>query len=269
MRLTGPEHEELTNALLDAYPDQDGLEMMLEVKLEKRLSTLAQGNSLWAIIFKLIGRAESEGWTDKLIIAAHERNPGNEMLEKCYQKYILKKPKQEQIMEVTSEETSGESQVYEQLSELDVKPDKVKTEVFGQSETSSVSARSDALLQDFLASKHSHLAMIIQVAKPFNEGRIIYSEHCDRAIKSLDNLDESVQRLRKTNIEYSYNVMMALNHISKQINELRIDLHQFRRISSSLTSTYLKEQQYSTGYRTIRSRFDMLLKSLELFLIED
>src|ERR1051326_1711536 len=78
MRLTGPEREELTNTFLDAYPDQESLEMMLEVKLEKRLTDLAHGNSLRSIIFRLIGKTQAEGWTDKLIIAAHEWNPGNE-----------------------------------------------------------------------------------------------------------------------------------------------------------------------------------------------
>src|SRR5437879_3268435 len=80
MRLSGKQYQQLTEALLDAFPTQAGLRQMVRFRLDKNLDRIAIGNSLQNIVFDLIAASEAEGWTMKLIAAARESNPGNPTL---------------------------------------------------------------------------------------------------------------------------------------------------------------------------------------------
>lgn len=80
MRLTGKQYQQLTDALIDAFPSQQRLAELVKFRLEKNLNAIAMGDDLKEIIFKLIGIAESEGWIDRLIASARESNPGNPRL---------------------------------------------------------------------------------------------------------------------------------------------------------------------------------------------
>ncbi|WP_424097397.1 effector-associated domain EAD1-containing protein [Moorena producens] len=80
MRLTGPQYQQLTNALISAFPDQQRLAQVVRFRLNKHLNSIAMGNNLQAIVFGLIEAAEAQGWVDKLILGARESNPGNPAL---------------------------------------------------------------------------------------------------------------------------------------------------------------------------------------------
>ena len=85
--LTNIQLEELNKALFEAF-DEDSLEQMLRFRLGKRLSSIAPSNkNLPTAIFKLIDRAEREGWIPQLIIAARESNPGNSSLLEFAQQF--------------------------------------------------------------------------------------------------------------------------------------------------------------------------------------
>lgn len=80
MKLTGRQYRELADVLLDAFPSCSQLTQMVRFRLDKNLNALAMGDDLREIVFKLIGIAEAEGWTSRLIAAARESNPGNPRL---------------------------------------------------------------------------------------------------------------------------------------------------------------------------------------------
>ncbi len=64
---------------------------MLLFELEKQLNTIADGDNLKDINFKLIQTAISEGWVEYLICAAYNHNSGNEKLQRFIQNISLKK----------------------------------------------------------------------------------------------------------------------------------------------------------------------------------
>ncbi|NEP20618.1 MAG: trypsin-like peptidase domain-containing protein [Moorea sp. SIO3I6] len=79
-KLTGPQYQQLTNALLDAFPSKSILAELVYFKFSKNLDSIAMGDNLKEIVFKLIKAAQAEGWVDKLIVGARESNPGNPTL---------------------------------------------------------------------------------------------------------------------------------------------------------------------------------------------
>lgn len=89
MRLTGQQYEQLTEALLDAFPSQGKLAQLVTFRLEKNLNAIAIGNDLKEIIFKLIETAQAEGWVTELVTAARQSNPGNPSLFAFAQEFNL------------------------------------------------------------------------------------------------------------------------------------------------------------------------------------
>lgn len=89
MRLTGQQYEQLTKALLDAFPSQGKLAQLVTFRLEKNLNAIAIGNDLKEIIFKLIETAQAEGWVTELVTAARQSNPGNPSLFAFAQEFNL------------------------------------------------------------------------------------------------------------------------------------------------------------------------------------
>ena len=79
MRLTGQQYRQFTEALLEAFTLQR-LSEMVRFRLDKNLDAIALGDDQREIVFKLIGAAEAEGWTDQLLLAAREANPGSPAL---------------------------------------------------------------------------------------------------------------------------------------------------------------------------------------------
>ena len=92
MKLTNQERLNLADAILDAYPNQEDFEIMLEVRCNRKLNTLVDGYSNYRTrIFRLIERTEAEGWTYDLVFAAHEERPLNSALQSWLQKYEAEK----------------------------------------------------------------------------------------------------------------------------------------------------------------------------------
>lgn len=89
MRLTGQQYEQLTKALLEAFPSQVKLAQTLTFRLEKNLNEIAIGDNLKEIIFKLIETAQAEGWVTELVTAARQSNPGNPSLFAFAQEFNL------------------------------------------------------------------------------------------------------------------------------------------------------------------------------------
>lgn len=67
-------------ALAFAFPSYDDLNIMMRSKLGKRLSTYAAPDAMPTVLDKLIGKAESEGWIEALLIGAMQQNPNNPLL---------------------------------------------------------------------------------------------------------------------------------------------------------------------------------------------
>lgn len=77
MELTGQQYKQLRDALVKAFPSQIRLAELVQFQFSKNLNAIAMGDDLQAIVYKLIQRAQAEGWTDKLIEGARQANPGN------------------------------------------------------------------------------------------------------------------------------------------------------------------------------------------------
>ena len=88
MRLTGHQRQELSEALRDAFTPQR-LTEMLRFRLEKNLADISLGSDYQEIVFALIAAAEAEGWTQRLLAAAREANPGNARLQLFAQHFGL------------------------------------------------------------------------------------------------------------------------------------------------------------------------------------
>jgi hypothetical protein len=87
-RLTGQQYQQFSEALRDAF-NEAGLRRMLRFRLERNLDDIVIARSLEELVFEVIGTAEAEGWTDRLLRAARESNPGNAMLLAFSQQFGL------------------------------------------------------------------------------------------------------------------------------------------------------------------------------------
>lgn len=88
MVLTGSQQQQLSEALRDAFTPQR-LTEMLRFRLERNLADISLGSDYQEIAFALIRTAESEGWTQRLIAAARDANPGNSKLVTLAQQFGL------------------------------------------------------------------------------------------------------------------------------------------------------------------------------------
>ncbi|KST66734.1 effector-associated domain EAD1-containing protein [Mastigocoleus testarum] len=91
-KLTGQQHQKLTDALIAAFPSRQKLAMFLSFELDKELDAIAMGDNLREIVFKLIETAKSEEWLDELIKGARKSNPGNQALLLFEQEYYRDTP---------------------------------------------------------------------------------------------------------------------------------------------------------------------------------
>ncbi|AFY54454.1 leucine-rich repeat (LRR) protein [Rivularia sp. PCC 7116] len=74
--------KELTNAIIDAYPNKTDLEMMVYFQLNENLNSITGGENTKQIVFELIKWAESTDKLEKLVHSACESNPGNQKLQR-------------------------------------------------------------------------------------------------------------------------------------------------------------------------------------------
>jgi hypothetical protein len=78
--LNGPQYEALVDALVDAFPSDTALAMMLKFRLDKALAAIVGPGSLRDQAFYLIQASEAEGWTSDLVDAARKSRPRNPRL---------------------------------------------------------------------------------------------------------------------------------------------------------------------------------------------
>lgn len=84
MALDGKRRKSLSEALLDGYRSHTDLQMMMQYGLDQNLEEIAHGLNLQETVLKLIDWAESRGVLNKLIVAAHTHNRGNQSIESIY-----------------------------------------------------------------------------------------------------------------------------------------------------------------------------------------
>lgn len=84
--LTGDEVDELSGALMKAYPSQQKLKELVRIKFGRSIDEISSG-PLRQRTLELIEAAEAEGWTARLIEGAHAHNPGNPALHRFYLRF--------------------------------------------------------------------------------------------------------------------------------------------------------------------------------------
>lgn len=80
MKLSGEQAKALREALLDAFPTQDELRVMLREETSTSLDAIALGGSLSIVVSKVIADAEARGWMGALVDGARKANPNNSTL---------------------------------------------------------------------------------------------------------------------------------------------------------------------------------------------
>lgn len=76
------DRKQLRETLLNAFPDEPDLEMMLLDEMSIRLNTVVGNGTYRQKVFKLVQYAESQGRLEELVRAAHQANPGNVQLRR-------------------------------------------------------------------------------------------------------------------------------------------------------------------------------------------
>ncbi|TFI56055.1 CHAT domain-containing protein [Mastigocladus laminosus UU774] len=98
MSLSGQQCRKLQEALIDAFPSKASLEQMLAFELDKNLEAVAGEGNLKTVVFNLIKVADSQGWAEKLVRAAHENNPGNLILRAIAEELLTQTTQQQKIL---------------------------------------------------------------------------------------------------------------------------------------------------------------------------
>ena len=78
--LTGPELEELQAAILDAFPVKAHLEQLVKFEFDVSLASVADGDSLTIVVFRLIEWADANGKIEQLVAATVRAVPDNPKL---------------------------------------------------------------------------------------------------------------------------------------------------------------------------------------------
>jgi hypothetical protein len=95
MQLTGKQKQALEKALCDAFTDKPQFTRLVDYEFNENLENIIIGNNKTDIAIKLINKADSEGWVDKLMKGALNQNSGNPKLKFAvaaivlYQKFLL------------------------------------------------------------------------------------------------------------------------------------------------------------------------------------
>jgi hypothetical protein len=84
--MPGIKLEKVRDALADAY-DEDSLEQMLRTRLNKRLFNIVARAPLETVAYKLLEKADMQGWDVDLIREAQRFNPGHPGLRQVYEQY--------------------------------------------------------------------------------------------------------------------------------------------------------------------------------------
>ncbi|XVU20884.1 effector-associated domain EAD1-containing protein [Actinoplanes sp. CA-054009] len=80
--MTGRQLRGLSEALLDAYPNRDGLAQVLEFDVERPLNRMVGNVGMSDTVFAVLIAARSEGWLDDLVGTVVQDRPGNPVLRR-------------------------------------------------------------------------------------------------------------------------------------------------------------------------------------------
>lgn len=105
MALSQSEAKQLNEALLSAY-NPNSLKRMLFFQLGKHLDQIAGPGNFLNVVFAVITTAEMEGWTNDLVHAAHDANPGNPKLKAFTDQYLRFKGSSQALEKVIHETNS-------------------------------------------------------------------------------------------------------------------------------------------------------------------
>lgn len=76
-------------AILEAFPSEHSLEMMLRFEMNEQLNTIAGGRNLSEMVFSLVTWAETHNQVEHLLKGALKQNRSNEMLKESFIDFIL------------------------------------------------------------------------------------------------------------------------------------------------------------------------------------
>jgi hypothetical protein len=110
IQVRGQQYQQLVEALTNAFPNINALQMMLQFRLEKHLPAIAAlPNPIDQVAFEVVQASNAEGWTARLITAARESRPNNPKLLKLAEDFGL-----------TAASAELESKVRDDLEYLDI-----------------------------------------------------------------------------------------------------------------------------------------------------
>jgi hypothetical protein len=87
--MPGVQFQEICEALADAFDDLVVLDQMLRFRLSIKRNNIVADGPIETVVFRLLLRAEAQGWETDLIQAAFRQVPRNRKLAAVYQKYGL------------------------------------------------------------------------------------------------------------------------------------------------------------------------------------
>jgi hypothetical protein len=106
--LTGPQYQQLSEALVDAFSDEGRLRQMLRFRCDISLNAIVGPGPLVQRSFDLIEVAEAEEWTQQLVVGARASNPRNALLAQVAEQLGLAvKAPDERQLEVLINESQG------------------------------------------------------------------------------------------------------------------------------------------------------------------
>ena len=92
MEMDDPQHKQLREALLKAFPTHKDLEMMVSNQLGENLSArVGRDGNLEQTVFELVRWAEAEGKLKELVIGARKQNDGNPQLRNVAELFASEK----------------------------------------------------------------------------------------------------------------------------------------------------------------------------------
>jgi Effector-associated domain 1/Trypsin-like peptidase domain len=80
MTLNGQQHEQLSDALREAFRSPQRFTEFVKFRFTKNLYDITIADDLKELAFNLIDEADREGWIEELILAARQSNPNNSKL---------------------------------------------------------------------------------------------------------------------------------------------------------------------------------------------
>lgn len=103
MELTGPQHQELTQALTNAFPNYEDLRGMVRSGLSMNLNEIAGSTNVKYASYDLVTNMQARGWIPKLVNAARNEMPDNPRLRAIAEKLHLVTPVTDEHQNILSD----------------------------------------------------------------------------------------------------------------------------------------------------------------------